>query len=124
MKKQIPAGTYTFSAVVNSSDVDAAACLVNDITNNIQLGLIARSTGTERKSITFTLAQPTSEIALYASITYAQSTGDTFSFEDIQIEEGTTATSYAPFAKDNAQLTAEQGYITDDQWTAINGLYT
>lgn len=124
LKKQIPAGTYTFSAVVNSSDVDAAACLVNDITNNIQLGLIARSTGTERKSITFTLAQPTSEIALYASITYAQSTGDTFSFEDIQIEEGTTATSYAQFAKDNAQLTAEQGYITDDQWTAINGLYT
>lgn len=113
LKNPLPAGSYTFSAVVNSSDTDATGCLVNDITNNTQLGLIARSTGTERKSITFTLAQPTSEIALYASITYAQSTGDTFSFTDIQIEKGTTATSYAPFAKDNLTLTAENEALTN-----------
>ena len=31
---------------------------------------------------------------------------------------------YQTFAKTNKQLTDEQGYITEAQWTAINGLYT
>ena len=30
---------------------------------------------------------------------------------------------YQPFAKTNKQLTDEQGYITEAQWTAINALY-
>lgn len=35
-----------------------------------------------------------------------------------------TDSTYQQYAKTNQQLTAEQGYITDDQWTAITGLYT
>ena len=91
---ELPAGTYTLSAVVTSSDTDRTQCLVLDATNNKNLGYLSRNV---RSSLTFTLEKPTKKLNFYASSTYNLSEGDTFKFADIQIEQGTTATEYEQY---------------------------
>lgn len=58
-------------------------------------------------------------VSLYPNIDF---TG--FTFKPMLRFASDTDDTYQPYAKTNQQLTAEQGYITDDQWTAINALYT
>lgn len=91
---ELPAGTYTLSAVVTSSDTDRTQCLVLDATNNKNLGYLSKNV---RSSLTFTLEKPTKKLNFYASSTYNLSEGDTFKFADIQIEQGTTATEYEQY---------------------------
>lgn len=97
LERPLSAGTYTLSAVVTSSDVDATTCRIYDYTNSIELGQIARSVSNDRTHITFTVSNAVRSILLYASSTYDLSAGDSFSFEDIQIEIGSSATSYEPY---------------------------
>lgn len=97
----LPAGTHRFSAVVTSSDTDSTVCLVYNQTNNKPLGQINRSTNGSRESFTITTSSAISNIIFYASVSYQQSTGDTFSFTDIQIELNTsTTTPYEPYANE------------------------
>lgn len=91
---ELPAGTYTLSAVATSSDTDRTQCLVLDATNNKSLGYLNRNV---RSSLTFTLEKPTKKLNFYASTTYDLSKDDTFEFADIQIEQGTTATEYEQY---------------------------
>ena len=91
---ELPAGTYTLSAVATSSDTDRTQCLVLDATNNKNLGYLNRNV---RSSFTFTLEKPTKKLNFYASTDYNLSNEDTFKFADIQIEQGTTATEYEPY---------------------------
>lgn len=56
LKNPLPAGTYTFSAIVTSSDTDADTCLIYDVSNSASLGYIARSVQNNRVAITFTIA--------------------------------------------------------------------
>lgn len=91
---ELPAGTYTLSAVATSSDTDKTQCLVLDATNTKNLGYLNRNV---RSSLTFTLEKPTKKLNFYASTTYDLSEEDTFEFADIQIEQGTTATEYEQY---------------------------
>lgn len=91
---ELPAGTYTLSAVATSSDTDRTQCLVLDATNNKSLGYLNRNV---RSSLTFTLEKPTKKLSFYASTTYDLSKDDTFEFADIQIEQGSTATEYEQY---------------------------
>ena len=94
---QLPAGTYTLSALATSRDTDSSTCLIYDMVNERTLGQLARNT---RSSITFTLTSPTNQIAFCAGNSIANSNGDTFSFTDIQIERGTSASNFEPYAED------------------------
>lgn len=86
--------TYTFSALVTSSDTDYDTCLVYDGGNDKFLGYLKRDV---RSSITFTPTIDVKTLNIYASIGMAQSQGDTATFKDIMIEEGDTATDYEPY---------------------------
>lgn len=86
--------TYTFSALVTSTDVERTTCLVYDTTNAVFLGQINRDV---RSSITFTPTKQVNEIRLYASDRQVTSVGDTATFSDIMIEENNTATEYEPY---------------------------
>ena len=92
----IKAGTYTVSANVTSSDTNA----------NFNLILFYYADGTSesfyinrgtRQSVTVTLTNDVTSINFYASRNNAQSDGDTFSFTDIQLEVGSTATAYEAY---------------------------
>lgn len=92
----VPAGKYTISANVKSSDTDESKNLVvlkygNDTVVNF---FINRG---NRTSYNFETSQNVDGIVLYASTNSATSEGDTFSFTDIQIESGSVATSYEPY---------------------------
>ena len=88
---ELPAGIYTFSATVTSTDTDSNVCLLYDVTNKIALGRLQRG---ERNSITFELKNDTHELGLYASNYATASEGDTATWSDIQLEKGTIATNY------------------------------
>lgn len=94
--------TYTLSAEVTSDDTDSATgmCAVYIATANNKMTndryTIKRG---KRASVTFTC--PTdmviSKVVFYAAGTTSTSDGDTATFADIQIEEGSTATEYIPY---------------------------
>ena len=93
----IPAGTYTLSANVTSSDTDASNCLIALYTENgTYFKGIAINRGA-KKSISFTTEYTIGGMCFYASNNSANSTDDTFSFTDIQIEVGSVATEYEPY---------------------------
>ena len=92
----ISAGTYTFSAVVTSSDTDATTCLVFDATTNSALGQIERNVSGSRTYITFTTDHTINALMLFASDNYNHGASDSFSFNNIQIEKGSTSTAYEP----------------------------
>ena len=92
----ILAGTYTFSCLVTTSDTDGSKCLISFIyadetKNNIRIDR------TDRQSANITLTQKVTSIIFYAGYNNEQSAGDTFAYSDIQLEIGSTATTYAPY---------------------------
>ena len=92
----IPAGTYTFSASVESNDTDGDTCLVMLLKNgkNVKSFSIRRG---NRSSAIITLKDNCDEIILYASFGFNQSTNDTATYTDAQLEYGTAATEYEPY---------------------------
>lgn len=93
----LPAGTYTLSTIATSSDTDANTCFVGIYDKKddwIGGGQLTRGS---RQSITVSLAQPMFSILFFASNNQSNSEGDTFTFADIQIEEGSVATDYQPY---------------------------
>ena len=91
-------GVYTISAIVSSTDTDDTENLVyfHYIDETWEAVYLGRST--QRTSVTVTLSKAVYEIRFYAAKNYAKSVGDSFSFSDIQIEEGSSPTSYAPYS--------------------------
>ena len=91
----IPAGIYTVSAVVTSSDTDSTVSLILfRNADSSYLPGINLSRGTDRTSKTITFTDDIVQVAFYASNSNNNSVDDTFSFTDIQIEPGDTATDY------------------------------
>lgn len=93
---KISVGTYTISANVSSSDTNYTACKVSfreSDTDEICSTLLSRG---NRMFSTITLAADCNVIRFYASNTAGNSTDDTFSFTDIQIERLNVATDYEP----------------------------
>ena len=93
----LKAGTYTISANVVSSDTDGNTCLISFEKLNSTIITKFTLTRGNRSSRTFTLTEDCEQIGYYASYQWNTGANDTFSFTDIQIEEGTVATDYQPY---------------------------
>lgn len=98
----IPAGTYTASAIVESTDTDSSVCLMffYYTDNNTKEVYINRSSNGERVSKTFTLSQDSTRVRIYASEGYSLSVGDTGTFTKLQIETGDQMTDYVPYGEE------------------------
>ena len=95
----IPAGTYTASAIVKSTDTDSSVCLMlfyyaDGATKEVYIG---RSVDQERVSKSFDLAQDAAKVRIYASEGYNPSVGDTAIFNKLMIEAGSEMTDYVPY---------------------------
>lgn len=100
----IPAGTYTVSSIVESTDTDSANCLLlfyyeDNSTLEVYIG---RSSGSERVSKTFVLTQDATKVRIYASEGYNPSVGDTATFTQLMIEAGDQMTDYVPYGEEPA----------------------
>lgn len=93
----LKAGTYTISANVVSSDTDGNTCLISFEKLNSTIITKFTLTRGNRSSRTFTLTEDCEQIGYYASYQWNTGANDTFSFSDIQIEEGSVATDYQPY---------------------------
>ena len=95
----LPAGEYTISGVIKSTDTDVSQCLLlfyYDEGSTKETN-INRSSDSERVSVTVSLKKPCSRMRIYAGESHATSNGDTATYNDFQIEEGSTVTSYEPY---------------------------
>jgi hypothetical protein len=95
---ELGAGTYTLSALVTSTDTDDTRCLfvVCDSDNqSLANGRLDRDT---RGSATFTITEQADNIIFYASDSNVHSIDDTATWTNVQIELGSTETSYAPYS--------------------------
>lgn len=90
------ADTYTISALVTSSDTDnTQSGIVCNYDDGSTVALHFNRNTRVAKTVTFT--KSVVSMSLYASNNYANSTNDTFTWSNIQIEEGSTMTDYEPF---------------------------
>lgn len=97
--EELPAGEYTFSAVVHSTDTDDSQCLLIFLTaDGGQMAYyIGRSNGDSRVSAKISMSIPAAAISLYASTLNVTSEGDTASFVDIMLNAGDTPLPYEPY---------------------------
>ena len=98
---------YTISALITSNDTHNSKSLVlfQDDQGTIFQTLIERDV---RFSTTFTLSRAAKRIYIYAGPDYAKSSGDTATWSDIQLELGSTATTYEPY---NPNHTVYGGWV-------------
>ena len=97
----LSAGTYIFGALVESSDTDNTDCLIQLIDSNgttLASGRISRGVTNRTYLILSWSGNDAVKLNLYAAASYVNGAGDTASFTDIQIEQGSTATTFAPYS--------------------------
>ena len=92
----IEAGNYTLSTVVTSSDTDESNSRVIFIYDD-DTSMGVNFTRNSRASQAINFAKKVKEAIFYAAEGYIISTGDTFTYTDIQLEYGSTATAYEPY---------------------------
>lgn len=125
---RLPAGTYTLSALVTTTDTDATYSnfIIYDGTTAIVTYYLERDV---RKAKTFTIAVPFDTILFYASDSYSHSSGDTATWSNIQLEANGSATEFvAPngFVESVAEsnsITIEETptYIYSNDFSDISG---
>ncbi|MBO4853948.1 MAG: hypothetical protein J5482_02230 [Oscillospiraceae bacterium] len=93
----IPAGTYTFSALVTSSDTDDTKSLIRFLDINQNALASVALIRDERASATVVLPDALAYIQFFASGERSTSAGDTATFSDIQLELGSAATDYESY---------------------------
>ena len=124
---KLKAGTYAISALVTSSDTDATTCLLQiSCEDGTKKSLYFEKNSRKSKNVTLTSNATT--FNFYASTDYSKSQGDTFSFEDIQIEKGSVATPFEEFKETRATLSApitlrKQG-DAQDILCKLNGVFS
>lgn len=110
----LPAGEYTISTLVTSSDTEGTKSLIlftyeDGTTTNIR---IDRNT---RQSDTIIFTKGITQVTFYAGYNSSQSADDTFTYSDIQIETGDSATDYVPYSGDTYTVTlpssVSSGYV-------------
>lgn len=92
----LPAGTYTLSAIASSSDTDDTKLLVRvyDEESDQKSLLLNRNV---RNSGTFTLTSRIATVQFSASSSNSLADGDTATFTNIQLEQGEVMTDYEPY---------------------------
>lgn len=118
----IPAGTYTFSAIVTSEDADYTISLVY-FSNTIEqkpiiTGYISRGA---RGSVTVTIDEPFDAVYLYSSVGFPQSTDKIATFADIQLELGSTPTPYEPYQPGTTHTLALPSTVYGGELDAATG---
>lgn len=103
----LPAGTYTISAHIISSDTDSDYSAVSINSKSEVMKYIALKRG-GRVSSTFTATKPITNIDFCAAYNYSQGEGDSATWSDIQLEEGSVSTDYEPY-KDTSTVTVKRG---------------
>jgi hypothetical protein len=93
----IPIGSWTFSCEITSADVDGTTSLII-VYYDDDTTFLTRLNRNTRVSYTLTATKHIKKISFYAGYNSSQSAGDTFTYANIQLEEGTTATTYEPYA--------------------------
>lgn len=100
---------YTISALVTSTDTDQTISSImfkgGQLNGN---NLYVRLDRDSRSAKTFTLEKECSQVYLYASREYDTSANDTATWTDIQLELGSTATTYEPY---NPNHTVYGGWV-------------
>ena len=101
----IPAGSYKFSANVTTQATSNSRTIfyLQDGTS-----LQANANGTSM-SASVTFASPVSKIELWAGSSASGSTDKTFSYTDVQLELGSTATTYEPYNPNSQTITIQLG---------------
>ena len=123
VRQYIPSGTYTLSALVSSSDTDKTINRIiwHYIDGTSGYTNMARGTTRSKQKVNFT--NDVIQIDFYASQNTDTSTDDTFTFADIQLEQGETMTDYEPYKETVAwYFTNEPTRIGDVQYKE-NGLH-
>ena len=92
----IPAGTYTLSALITSTDTDSEYSAISINHKGTVMKYIALKRN-ERVSTKFTVTEPITNLDFCAAYNYSQGNGDTATWSDIQLEAGDTATDYTPY---------------------------
>ena len=105
----IPAGTYRFSARVESTDTDSEQALALFSGSNF----FRLNHDGQRRGATFKITGEVSQITLYSGANAVQSTGDTAYWRDIMITDGTDDYPYEPgmetaLYEDPAQVTLHE----------------
>lgn len=100
----LPAGIYTFSAIVNSSDIKHLSYLMFFCNDDRVVATVSidKSTNGERVSVTHDFIDAFNNLKVVID-----EEGDTASFTDIQIENGEAATNYVrhiDFEKENVWI--------------------
>lgn len=99
----IPAGEYTVSAIVESTDTDSNDCLLlfyYPDNTTLEVYLSRSLLGNNRVSKTFILSMDATKVGLYASEGYDPSVGDTATFTQLMIEAGNQMTDYVPYGEE------------------------
>lgn len=128
----IPAGTYTISAEVTSTDTTYTTSLIYPKYQSGSWGPEIHLTRGSRASGTVTFTDTVNQLSFYASKNSAASDGKTATFKNIQIEKGSTATAYEPYENicpiepyDTVELYHNDSYsehnIWDEEWE-VGGL--
>ena len=109
LENPLQPGVYTVSALINSNDTDESQSLIlfekageNDANVQVQLPRDART------SKTLTLVNSCAKVYIYAAKSYASSAGDEATWTDVQLELGSTATTYEPY---NPNHTVYGGWV-------------
>ncbi len=110
--KMLPAGAYSFSAIVESDDTDSTLCLFSFTLNNMskKAARATRSVDGQRVIVQNILI-PTAfnGICFYASVSNVLADGDSAEFRDIQLEAGEIATDYKPYFNCDNQIVVSGG---------------
>ena len=106
----LPAGTYTFSALVDSDDQEYNSSLVYFFDTQAQQGVVSGTIKRNaRNSITLNAPRRFDAIFLYSSIGNTQSEGKHATFSDIQLDVGDTANSYESYKSQSMSILTPNG---------------
>ncbi len=98
----LPSGVYSFSAVVESEDTDATACLIAFTYDGVYIKsvFIGRSSNGERVKLqNINVPKEFNGMVFFSSVSNIASAGDKAIVKDIQLEKGELATEYTPYAE-------------------------
>ena len=118
----IPSGDYAISAKITTTDTDSEISLliVQYEDSSTEALYFTRN---EKRSLAKTFPKRVIKIVVYASSDYSKSEGDTFTWEDIQIEKGSTVTDFEPYHESTATILTDEPIRDGDVVFKDNGVW-
>ena len=106
----LPAGTYTFSALVDSDDKEYNTSLVYFFNTQVGRGVVSATIKRDTRSfVTIKVPDRFNAVYLYSSVGSDQSEGKKATFSDIQLEVGDTANSYESYKSQSMSILTPNG---------------